>query len=104
VAPATLYEARAQSSGLAAGHRSAREPSLQSLIRQLRSPQVEAGSYDNIALSLGTDSPADILFATDNEHEAEAAIAAGWQVLALLNCGKPPVLLSHLHDPGECHD
>ena len=44
-------------------------------------PQVEAGSYDNIALSLGTDAPADILFATDNEHEAAAAIAAGWQVL-----------------------
>ena len=41
---------------------------------------MEAGSYDNIALSLGTDAPADILFATDNEHEAEAAIAAGWQV------------------------
>jgi hypothetical protein len=41
---------------------------------------VEAGSYDNIALSLGTDSPADILFATDNEHEAAVAIAAGWQV------------------------
>jgi hypothetical protein len=45
--------------------------------------QVEAGSYDNIALSLGTDAPADILFATDNVHEAEAAVAAGWQVLVV---------------------
>lgn len=48
--------------------------------RPLCLSQVEAGSYDNIALSLGTDAPADILFATDNEHEAEAAITAGWQV------------------------
>lgn len=42
--------------------------------------QVEAGSYVNIALSLGVDAPGDVLFATDNVHEAEAAVAAGWQV------------------------
>ena len=36
-------------------------------------PQVEAASYRNIALSLGVDSPADILFATDNILEARAA-------------------------------
>jgi len=42
--------------------------------------QVEAGSYKNIALSLGVDAPGDVLFATDNVHEAEAAVAAGWQV------------------------
>jgi methylthioribulose 1-phosphate dehydratase/enolase-phosphatase E1 len=50
-------------------------------------PKVEAGSYDNIALSLGMDSPADILFATDNEHEAAAAIAAGWQVALTVRPG-----------------
>ena len=42
--------------------------------------QVEAGSYREIALALGTDSPAELLFATDMEAEAAAATAAGWQV------------------------
>lgn len=67
--------------------------------------QVEAASYDNIALSLGTDSPADILFATDNVLEAEAAVAAGWQVQKAprtnrLPCSHsewPPSRLPHHH-------
>ena len=43
--------------------------------------QVESSSYRNIALSLGVDSPGEVLFATDNILEAEAAAAAGWQVV-----------------------
>ena len=42
--------------------------------------QVEAGSYHNIALSLGVDAAEQICFATDNIKEAEAASQAGWQV------------------------
>ena len=43
--------------------------------------QIESTSYENIALSLGVDSPEDILFATDNPKEAIAANEAGWQVV-----------------------
>lgn len=42
---------------------------------------MEAASYRNIALSLGVDSPDELLFATDNINEARAAAAAGWQVV-----------------------
>ena len=42
---------------------------------------MEAASYENIALSLGVDSPAQVLFATDNLAEAEAAAVAGWAVV-----------------------
>lgn len=42
--------------------------------------QAEKASYDNIALSLGVDAPEELLFATDSIEEAEAAVAAGWQV------------------------
>ena len=42
--------------------------------------QAEAGSYREIALALGADSPAQLLFATDVEAEAAAATTAGWQV------------------------
>ena len=41
---------------------------------------MEASSYREIALALGTDSPAQLLFATDVEAEAAAATLAGWQV------------------------
>lgn len=40
-------------------------------------PKVDSSSYRNIALSLGVDSPSELLFATDNILEAEAAAAAG---------------------------
>ena len=56
-----------------------------SVPRPLPSPpppgQVEAGSYRNIAASLGADAPSELLFATDNLAEAQAAAAAGWQVV-----------------------
>ena len=42
--------------------------------------QAEASSYREIALALGADSPAQLLFATDVEAEAAAATTAGWQV------------------------
>lgn len=41
---------------------------------------MEAGSYQNILLSLGLDDPKDVLFATDSVKEAEAASQAGWSV------------------------
>lgn len=43
--------------------------------------KLEKKSYENIYLSLGVDSPEDVLFATDNVKEAEAARAASWQVV-----------------------
>ncbi len=43
--------------------------------------QVESASYENIALSLGVDSPSEILFATDSTAEAAAAAVAGWRVV-----------------------
>ena len=49
--------------------------------------QVESQSYHEIALSLGTDSPSEILFATDNIKEAEAATMAGWQVALTVRPG-----------------
>jgi methylthioribulose 1-phosphate dehydratase / enolase-phosphatase E1 len=45
--------------------------------------KVEAQSYANIALSLGADDPSDILFATDNVLEAQAAGAAGWRAVVV---------------------
>ena len=43
--------------------------------------KLEKMSYENIYLSLGVDSPQDVMFATDNVIEAEAARTAGWQVV-----------------------
>jgi len=43
--------------------------------------KLEKMSYENIYLSLGVDSPEDVMFATDNLKEAEAARTAGWQVV-----------------------
>lgn len=57
--------------------------------------KVESSSYKNIALSLGVDSPADILFATDNPAEARAAVAAGWQVVLADRPGNAAVPEGH---------
>lgn len=54
-------------------------------------PKVEAASYENIALSLGVDSPSDILFATDSMAEADAAVAAGWRVVLADRPGNKPL-------------
>lgn len=42
-------------------------------------PKVESRSYREIFLTLGLDEPSQIVFATDNVKEAEAAVAAGWR-------------------------
>jgi hypothetical protein len=57
--------------------------------------QVEAGSYRNIALSLGVDSPEEVLFATDNILEAQAAAEAGWQVVLADRPGNKPLPAGH---------
>lgn len=49
--------------------------------------KVDATSYSNIALSLGTDSSVDILFATDSLAEAQAATAAGWRAVLVVRPG-----------------
>lgn len=56
-------------------------PYLSGFFDTTSGPKVEAPSYKNIALSLGVDTPGEILFATDNINEARAAVAAGWQVV-----------------------
>lgn len=57
--------------------------------------QVEAGSYRNIALSLGADAPDELLFATDNIHEARAAAEAGWQVVLADRAGNAALPAGH---------
>lgn len=57
--------------------------------------QVEAGSYRNIAASLGVDSPSELLFATDNLAEAQAAAAAGWQVVVADRPGNKALPAGH---------
>lgn len=57
--------------------------------------QVEANSYKEIALSIGVDSPAQILFATDNILEGYAAAAAGWQVAMTVRPGNKPLPADH---------
>ena len=53
--------------------------------------KIETPAYHNIALSLGTDSPSDILFATDNILEARAAAAAGWRAVVVDRPGNKPL-------------
>ena len=61
--------------------------------------QVEASSYENIALSLGVDSPSQVLFATDNPAEAEAAAAAGWAAVIVDRPGNKPLPADGLRFP-----
>lgn len=53
--------------------------------------QVEAQSYDEIALSLGVDAPSQILFATDVYAEAAAASQAGWRAVLVKRPGNKPL-------------
>lgn len=57
--------------------------------------QVEAASYRSIALSLGVDSPDELLFATDNILEARAAAEAGWQVVVADRPGNAALPAGH---------
>jgi methylthioribulose 1-phosphate dehydratase/enolase-phosphatase E1 len=50
-------------------------------------PKVEARSYADIALSLGVDAPARVLFLTDSLAEAVAARAAGMRAVLTLRPG-----------------
>ena len=59
------------------------------------SVQVDSGSYRNIALSIGVDSATELLFATDNVAEAEAAAQAGWQVVLADRPGNKPLPALH---------
>lgn len=51
-------------------------------------PKKESGSYDRIAAALGVE-PSHALFLTDHPDEVAAALAAGWQVVALDRAGEP---------------
>ncbi|PNH07187.1 putative bifunctional methylthioribulose-1-phosphate dehydratase/enolase-phosphatase E1 [Tetrabaena socialis] len=57
--------------------------------------KAEPASYANIALSLGTDAPADILFATDSLPEAQAAAAAGWRAVLVERPGNKELPEGH---------
>ncbi len=61
----------------------------------------DAPSYSNIALSLGVDSPSDILFATDILEEAQAASAAGVKPVLMLRPGNKPLPAGHGFDTAE---
>lgn len=58
-------------------------------------PKREAGSYAQIALSLGVDAPSDITFCTDIIQEAEAARDAGLRVVLLSRPGNAPLPPMH---------
>jgi enolase-phosphatase E1 len=51
-------------------------------------PKKESASYDTIAAAIGAE-PGSILFLTDHPDEVTAALAAGWQVVALDREGEP---------------
>ena len=51
-------------------------------------PKKEPSSYTRIAEALGSD-PARTLFLTDHPDEVTAALAAGWEVVALDRAGEP---------------
>ena len=58
-------------------------------------PKLEARSYRDIALSLGVDSPSELLFATDVLGEAVAARAAGWQAVLVSRPGNKALVTGH---------
>jgi methylthioribulose 1-phosphate dehydratase/enolase-phosphatase E1 len=61
----------------------------------------ETKSYEEITLSLGADSPSDILFLTDIIEEAQAARSAGLDVILSVRPGNAP--LPEKHDFPEFH-
>ena len=56
---------------------------------------MEAKSYREIALSLGVDSPSEVVFATDNIFEGYAAAEAGWRVVMTERPGNKPLPADH---------
>ncbi|CAN0022087.1 unnamed protein product, partial [Hapterophycus canaliculatus] len=55
----------------------------------------EAASYREICLSLGVDSPSEILFLTDLIHEAEAAKLANLRAVLSVRPGNEPLPDEH---------
>ena len=70
-------------------------PYLSGFFDTTSGPKAEARSYRDIALSLGVDSPSEILFATDVLGEALAAKAAGWQAVLVKRAGNKPLPADH---------
>lgn len=70
-------------------------PYLSGFFDTTSGPKAEARSYRDIALSLGVDSPSEILFATDALGEALAAKAAGWQAVLVCRPGNKPLPPGH---------
>lgn len=54
-----------------------------------------AASYQEIALSLGVDSPRELVFATDVLAEAQAARDAGWRAVLVARAGNAPLPDGH---------
>lgn len=57
--------------------------------------KTSSSSYKEIALSLGVDSPSEILFATDALKEAQAAREAGWKAVLVARVGNEPLPAGH---------
>ncbi len=55
----------------------------------------QASSYKQIALTLGVDSPSQLLFATDVLGEAQAARAAGWKAVLVVRPGNAELPADH---------
>jgi methylthioribulose 1-phosphate dehydratase/enolase-phosphatase E1 len=58
-------------------------------------PKTEPRSYKEIALHLGVDDPAQLLFATDILGEAQAAAAAGWEAVLVVRPGNKALPEGH---------
>ncbi len=58
-------------------------------------PKTGVNSYKEIALSLGVDSPSELLFATDVLAEAQAAKKAGWRAVLVSRPGNAELPADH---------
>lgn len=70
-------------------------PYLSGFFDTTSGPKVQAGSYKEIALALGVDSPSELLFATDVLAEAQAAKEAGWNAVLVVRPGNKPLPEGH---------
>lgn len=58
-------------------------------------PKTVASSYDAIAEHIGVDDAQQLLFVTDNVHEAVAAREAGWRVVVAVRPGNAALPEGH---------
>jgi methylthioribulose 1-phosphate dehydratase/enolase-phosphatase E1 len=70
-------------------------PHLSGFFDTTSGAKMERGAYDNIAASLGLDSPSQALFATDVLAEVKAAAEAGWRVALVVRPGNAPLPEGH---------